>query len=220
MRAALVALLLALAVPATAAADHRILLTGDSMMEVLQRRLAPDLRSLGHEVVVDARVGAGLTRPWVVEWLRLAPEQVRRVRPATTLVWLGTGDVDRFQGVARCCGEAWVAEFARRVRAISRDYGDARWLTIPAPAHPDLARVHRAVNRALRRSGVPLVDLATVFTPGGRFHRRMRWGGELRTVRASDGVHLSPWGSLIASAVIADALATPRESPPGTILGS
>jgi hypothetical protein len=55
---------------------------------------------------------------------------------------------------------------------------------------------------------VKLIDLAALFSPDGKFHRRMRWGGELRTVRASDGVHLSPWGSLIASAVISDALAS------------
>ena len=35
---------------------------------------------------------------------------------------------------------------------MTRAYGDAFWLTLPAPAHPDLARVHRAVNRALRRA--------------------------------------------------------------------
>ena len=204
--ASLVALA-ALAAPAPAAAEHRVLLTGDSMMEVLQRRLAPDLRALGHEVVVDARVGSGLTRPFVVDWVKHAPKQAARIAPATTVAWIGTGDIDAFKGIARCCNDAWVAAFSRRVAGMARAYGSSWWLTIPAPAHPDLARVHRAVNRALRRSGVRLIDLAAVFTPGGTFHRRMRWGGELRTVRASDGVHLSPWGSLIASAVITDALA-------------
>lgn len=206
MRLALLVAVAVLAAAAPAAAQQRILLTGDSMMEVLQRRLAPDLRALGHDVSVDARVGSGLTRPDVVDWLRLAPAQVAEHRPDLVLAWIGTGDVDAFRGVARCCGERWVAEFARRVRAITASYGSARWLTIPAPAHPDLARVHRAVNRALRRSGVALIDLAATFSPDGRFHRRMRWGGVRRTVRASDGVHLAPWGSLIASAVIADAL--------------
>jgi hypothetical protein len=206
--------LAALAAPATAAAGHRVLLTGDSMMEVLQRRLAPDLRALGHEVVVDARLGSGLTRPFVVDWVRHAPRQAERIQPAETIAWIGTGDIDDFRGVARCCGERWVATFARRVAGMARAYGSSWWLTIPAPAHPELARVHRAVNRALRRSGVRLIDLAAVFSPGGAFHRRLRWGGELRTVRASDGVHLSPWGSLIASAVITDALAA-SEAPAG-----
>ena len=207
MRLALAVLVtLVFAAPAHAA-PQRILLTGDSMMEVLQRRLAPDLRALGHDVRVDARVGSGLTRPFVVDWLRHAPRQVAAHRPQLTIAWLGTGDIDAFRGVARCCNPRWVAEYARQVAQIDRAYGNAVWLTMPAPAHPDLARVHRAVDRALRRSGVRLVDLAAVFSPDGKFHRRMRWGGELRTVRASDGVHLSAWGSLIASAVISDAIA-------------
>jgi hypothetical protein len=208
VKLALATVLLLALVPAPADAE-RILLTGDSMMEVLQRRLAPDLRALGHDVRVDARLGSGLTRPFVVDWVEHAPRQVAAHRPDLTIVWIGTGDIDAFRGVARCCNERWVAEYARQVAQMNRAYGSAYWLTMPAPAHPDLARVHRAVNRALRRSGVRLIELASVFCPDGKFHRRMRWGGELRTVRASDGVHLAPWGSLIASAVISDVLAQP-----------
>jgi hypothetical protein len=205
VRLALAVVVLALAPAAQAQEPTRVLLTGDSMMEVLQRRLAPDLRARGYDVHVDARVGSGLTRPFVVDWLRLAPRQAARVRPDVTLVFLGAGDIDDFRGVARCCGDPWVAAYARRVRRMVRAYGRTFWLTMPTPAHPDLARVHRALNRAVRRSS-PVIDLAALFSADGRFHRRLRWGGELRTVRASDGVHLSPWGSLIASAVIGDAL--------------
>lgn len=209
MKRTLAGLVLALLLAAApASAQERVLLTGDSMMEVLQRRLAPDLRALGHDVRVDARVGSGLTRPFVVDWLAHAPRQVAAHRPGVVVAWLGTGDVDAFAGIARCCNEWWVAEFARRVVRMTRDYGNAFWLTVPAPAHPELARVHRAVNRALRRARVPLIDLAAVFSPDGKFHRRMTWGGVRRTVRASDGVHLSPWGSLIASAVITDELSS------------
>lgn len=205
-RAAVLAVLLALVVAPGAAAQERVLLTGDSMMEVLQRRLAPDLRALGHEVQTDARVGSALTKPWVVDWLRHAPRQVERIRPTLTIVWLGAGDVHAFRGVARCCGDAWVAAYAGRVRRLTTTYGRALWLTLPAPAWPKLARVHRAVNRALHRSGVPLVDLAARLAPHDRFHPRMRWDGVVRTIRARDGVHLSPWGSIMASAIIADAL--------------
>jgi hypothetical protein len=200
----LLATLVAMALTGATAEAKTVLLTGDSMMEVLQRHLAPELRARGWTVHVDARVGSGLTRPFVVDWVKYAPRQAVRVRPDVTLVFLGAGDTDDFR-IARCCGERWVAAYARRVRRMGRAYGNAYWLTIPAPAHPDLARVHRAINRAIVRS-VPFLDLRPVFSSDGKFHRRMRWGGELRTVRASDGVHLSPWGSLIASAVIGDAL--------------
>jgi hypothetical protein len=209
VRVALAVVVTALAASPAARAQAppptRVLLTGDSMMEVLQRQLAPELRARGYEVHVDARVGSGLTRPFVVDWLRHAPRQAVRIRPDVTLVFLGAGDIDDFRGVARCCGERWVAAYARRVRRMVRAYGRTFWLTMPAPAHPDLARVHRALNRAVRRAS-PIIDLAAVFSADGKFHRKLRWGGELRTVRASDGVHLSVWGSLIASAVIGDAL--------------
>jgi hypothetical protein len=195
----------ALALSAPSAGAQTALLTGDSMMEVLQRHLSPELRARGYAVHVDSYVGSGLTRPFVRDWVRYAPRQAAAVRPTVTVVFIGAGDVDDFRGIARCCGSAWVAAYARRVRRMHAAYGRAYWLTLPIPAHPDLARVHRAINRALRRAA-PVIDLHRLFTPDGKFHRQMRWGGVLRTVRASDGVHLSPWGSLIASAVIGDAL--------------
>lgn len=205
-RAVLLAVLLVLVAAPAAAAQERILLTGDSMMEVLQRQLAPDLRALGHDVRTDARVGSALTKPWLVDWLRHAPRQVDEIRPTLTIVWLGAGDVHAFRGVARCCGDAWVAAYARRVRRMTAVYGRTLWLTLPAPVWPELARVHRAVNRALRRSNAPLVDLATALAPHDRFHKRLRWDGVPRTIRARDGIHLTPWGSRIASAIIADAI--------------
>lgn len=208
-RAALLAVVLALVAAPPAAGQERILLTGDSMMEVLQRRLAPDLRALGHDVVAGSHVGTALTKPWVLDWRRHAPRQVAEHRPTLTIMWIGAGDVHGFRGVARCCGDAWVAAYAQRVRELASIYGRTLWLTLPAPVWPKLAPIHRAVNRALRRSGVPLVDLAAALAPHDRFHKRLRWGGVLRTIRARDGIHLSPWGARIASAIVADAIAPP-----------
>lgn len=207
----IVAFALALASAAPAAAQERptALLAGDSMMDVLQRHLAPELEQRGFAPRVDARVGSGLTKPEVVDWRKLARRQARTLRPAVTIVFLGAGDIFDFRGIARCCKKPWVAAYARRIRAMARSYGrhgQVYWLTLPAPRHRDLQRIHRAVNRAIRRARVPTIDLVRVFSHDGKYHRQRRWGGVLRTARASDGVHLSAWGSLMASAVISDAV--------------
>ena len=57
---------------------------------------------------------------------------------------------------------------------------------------------------------VDLLDLRPVFSPGGVFHRRIRWDGRLQVIRARDGVHLSRAGSRIAAALIARRIAENR----------
>ena len=216
-RALAVAALLALAAGGTARAQApppKVLLTGDSMMEVLQRSLVGELRSRALDPVPDARVGTGITKKTVVDWRREPARQARRHRADVTIAFLGIGDIYDFPR-AKCCGEAWVAEYARRVGAMNRAWGGrVFWLTLPTPAHADLARFNRAVNRAIRRVA-EVIDIAATIAPRGRFVRRMRWGGETLTIRASDGVHLSAHGSRIASELIADALAARGLAAPG-----
>lgn len=173
------------------------------MMYVMQDELAERLRPLGHEVKVDGRFGTGLTKPWILDWTKHAHAQVREFRPDVTFMFLGGNDLFPVAG-AKCCGRAWVRGYTRRARQLIRIYGRVIWMTLPTPRDRGLARGFRRVNRAVRRAvaleeGGELLDLVPPITPGWRYRRGMRLGGERVFLRQMDGVHL--WGAGVRIAV-------------------
>jgi hypothetical protein len=105
-----------------------------------------------------------------------------------------------------CCGPAYAAIYANRVRRmmdIYRQKGAARvyWLTLPAPRGKDRQDVARAVNAAIAvaaeplRSQVRVLDTVPIFTPGAKYRDAM--GGTI--VRQADGIHLNEAGAKIAA---------------------
>ena len=80
-----------------------------------------------------------------------------------------------------------------------RQGGDARvyWLTLPLPRDRDLQEVARAVNAAIGvaaepyRAQVRVLDMAELFTPGGRYRDAMEVDGRRQIVRDADGIHLN-----------------------------
>jgi hypothetical protein len=197
-------------VPCASAWADPVLLTGDSMMYVIERELSLELEAAGaSEVRLDSRVGSGITKPFVFGWVSYAAEQAMRFSPSVTIAFLGAGDTYAL-GRVRCCGPAWVEAYARRAERMIRAWqrgGSARvyWLGIPTPGDPRLAQIHRAVDRAVARAvwrvgaGAAVIDLAPFITPGERFRRTMVWQGRRVVVRARDGVHLTHTGAGIAA---------------------
>jgi hypothetical protein len=215
VRTALLGLSVAIALLAAGGDDaraqerQRVLVTGDSLMYVMQQPLARRLRHRGFDVTVDSRVGTGFTRPFVTDWVKLARSQVEQVRPDVTFLFVGGNDVYPLGGHP-CCGPEWVKAYSAYAQNLMTIYGRTVWLTLPAPWTPKLGRVFRAVNRALRLATADgraqLVDLVPVFTPGWRYRRSMRWKGERVFVRQLDGVHLGHEGVKIAADLATAAL--------------
>jgi hypothetical protein len=199
----------------------RILATGDSMIQIVdsfmrERARPARLRS-------DARVATGISKPSLLDWRAHAREQVASIQPDVTVMFLGANDGFPMAG-ADCCGIAWIAEYARRARAMMRTYargGRARvyWLLLPAARGGLFRETFPAVNAALRRAAaglqddVRLVDLEQVFTPGGRFRRSMRIHGRRVRVRQSDGVHLNATGAELAARLVVQAIRRDRMLP-------
>jgi hypothetical protein len=197
-----------------------MLITGDSMMSVLEQALAAELAARGAGVRMDARIGSGLTKPFLFDWVAYARRQAAVVAPRATIVFLGAGDIYPIGPPARratCCGAAWRAAYARKAERMVRSWlragrGRVYWLTLPTPRDKQLARVHGAIDRAVARAlarggkGAEVVDLVPVFTPGRRYRRTMPWAGREQVVREDDGVHLAPAGSRIAAAIVRRAL--------------
>lgn len=192
----------------------RLLATGDSMIQVVDSmlgdRLAPRRR-----VISEAHISTGLSKPdsFGIDWVRHAAAQARADHPDATVVWIGPNEGFPIAGVS-CCGPGWVKRYAARAMAMMRSYrrgGRALvyWLTLPIPRSHALARVLRAVNRAIVRAaraagpGAHVIDMRRVFTPHGRFRQTACYRGRCFDARQPDGVHLSIAGSRVAADIIA-----------------
>ena len=191
----------------------RLLATGDSMIQVTDDILR-DRLGARRRVTDEAHVSTGISKAGVfgLNWMHHAATQARSIHPDATVVWIGPNEGFPIDGVS-CCGPAWVKGYADRARSMMRAYrrrGRAvvYWLTLPIPRSDKLARVLRAVNRAILRaarsagSGVHVIDMRRVFTPHGHFQQRACYHGYCFSARQPDGVHLSLAGSRVAADII------------------
>jgi hypothetical protein len=195
-----------------------VLATGDSMIQIIDSFMKERVGGRGVKVTSDARISTGISKPFMLDWVRHARRQARRIRPDVTVVFIGANDGFPI-GKAQCCGAAWINAYARRARLMMSAYargGSARvyWCLLPAPRGGEFRRVYPAVNAALRRArssereNVRLIHFEKVFTPGFRFRPVIRWHGHLVHARQSDGVHLSRSGASIAASILIHILST------------
>jgi hypothetical protein len=211
--AATIALALALGAAPASARTGRVLATGDSMIQIVDSFLAKELQPKHFRVRSDAHVGTGISKPFLLDWVKHARHVARSYRPQATVVFLGAneGFPLRWQGKRRnCCSRAWRMAYSARAQAMMHSFergGAARvyWLTLPAARPRGWNHIYRAVNLALRSAakregdGVRLLDMGAVFTPSGRFQQTIVRGGHRVSVRQRDGIHLNVAGARIAA---------------------
>ena len=193
-----------------------VLATGDSTMQGVDNFLADELGDDG-TVRSDIRVGTGIGKS---DWQAIAEGQVKRYKPRFSVMSLGVNEgfpMTTPDGTSvECCGEPWIAEYVRRVRAMMATYGrkgDGRvlWLTLPLPRDggprtESITAVNTAIVRAAEgMKGVSVLRMDTIFTPNG-FEEVIRYRGRYIRVRTADGIHLNVSGTAIAAKVIAEAI--------------
>ncbi len=194
-----------------------VLATGDSTMQGVDNFLADEL---GDKATVrsNIRIGTGISKP-DSDWQAIARQQVKRYKPRFTIMSLGVNEgfpMTAPDGVkAECCGEPYVAEYARRIRAMMAIYrrkreGRVIWLTLPLPRGGPKTEIITATNQAIVRAGkkikgVTVIRMDSLFTPRG-FTEVIRYRGRYIRVRTADGIHLNVSGTAIAAKVIAAAL--------------
>jgi len=198
-------------------APPRLLATGDSTMQGVESFLADEL---GPTATVFGDVRPGLAISKGNQLRPVARAQVARLAPRTTIVSIGAIEGFAMRSAAdgeehECCGEVWVAEYARRVREIMGFYrrsgrGRVFWLTIPEPGDPSRVAINAAVNRAIVRAGrnvagVRVLRMDLLFTPDG-YRDVMRYRGRDVDVREDDGIHLNVAGTAIVAREVARAL--------------
>jgi hypothetical protein len=194
-----------------------LLATGDSTMQGIDSFLADRLTG-DATVRADVLAGTGISQTERF-WTRRAAHQAKHLRPRTTAISIGANDGFDMKTpagtTAICCGEAWLGEYRRRVRAMMRSYirggrGRVLWLTLPLPRDGLRAVVSATINRAIRLAatgldGAYVVGIDDLFTPHG-YADIIRWRGQDVQVREPDGIHLNVAGTSIAAEFIQNAL--------------
>jgi lysophospholipase L1-like esterase len=197
-----------------------LLVTGDSMSTPLDIELARRLVSHRVDVVRDPHLGSGISKPFLVDWGRLARTQEQRDRPDAVVVFIGANEGFPMPGAGgrdvACCGPDWAAIYANRVRAMMDTYrrgGAARvyWVQLPAPRSAARQRISRVVNAAIAvaaepwRSQVRVIDTGATFAPHG-YRDAMSINGTLTIVRQADGIHLNDTGSALLAGIVLGAI--------------
>jgi hypothetical protein len=185
---------------------------------VLARRQASD----GVKTLREPHIGTGISKSDLLDWGKVSAKQAGEDADAV-VVFIGANEGFPFPPARKggkpiqCCGADWAAIYASRVRQMMNAYrrdGAARvyWLALPLPRDPARQKIARAVNAAVAvaaepyRSQVRVLDLARLFTPGGRYRASMDVDGRETVVREPDGIHLNDAGSQLAADAVQRAL--------------
>ncbi|MDA0183387.1 GDSL-type esterase/lipase family protein [Solirubrobacter phytolaccae] len=195
-----------------------LLVTGDSMAQPLDAKLATALSDKGVKVERDVRLGTGISKSFLLDWGELSTQQVKRRTPDAVVVFIGANEGFPIETGAgqevECCSAEWAALYANRARRMADTYrqaGNARvyWITIPTARDADRAKINRVVNAAVKVAAQPwasqvrILDTVPMFAPRG-YEDAITIDGRRRIVRNADGIHLNDEGAgLLAETVLA-----------------
>lgn len=198
-----------------------VLVTGDSLAMPLDAEVARRLAAEGIEVIRDPQIGTGISKVDLGDWGSISVRQTREDEPDAVIVFIGANEGFPMPapggGEVDCCEADWAAQYASRARRMMDTYrqgGEARvyWLTLPLPRDEDRQEVARVVNEGIEvaaqpfRMHVRVLDMVSLFTPGGEYRDSMDVEGEDRIVRESDGIHLNDDGAKLAADRVLDAI--------------
>jgi uncharacterized protein len=194
----------------TAQRPLKVWMAGDSLMGAISESVAS---LVGHDrrfsVSIDFRIGTGLARPDVFNWIARSQQEVDAANPDVVVLTFGTNDDQDMSrdGHRVALGSAeWQATYAQRVDQILSIVGNGTrqviWLGIPAVRRARLNHTKDIINQVIKeavagRPGVSYLDTGAVLnTPAGDYTTYLtESGGKPVAVRASDGIHLTPAGA-------------------------
>ncbi len=214
--------LAALTLSARAEPPRRVLVIGDSIMNLLARSIERSL-AVSPEVAVTSftSLGSGLARLDLFDWHGKIEALIREHRPNTLVVMMGANDGQPMQtsgGVVAPRTPEWEVEYARRVARVF-DLAEAGgvkhvfWLELPdmrdtaVQEHADRVNaIFRAETK--RREGARFVETrAWLSREPGRFSPYiLQKNGMPLEVRSRDGIHLNRAGADLMAERIAPML--------------
>jgi len=206
----------------------RIWVAGDSLVItpgyaiVRAAGTSPAMEPVG---TVDGRVATGLTRPDVFNWFDEIRARVKELRPRAVVLGFGGNDDKAYMtglpdgtSIGDFGSWSWRREYARRVGglmdAINRAGAFVVWIGLPQTRSAAQTQRFDVVNavvekEARKREGrATYVDTYTMFAgDDGGFAQYLADGsGQLRKVRADDGVHFEREGGDMIARVVLKAL--------------
>src|SRR4051812_32200813 len=109
--------------PAQAKSRGRVLATGDSMIQLVDSQLATRLKERRYKLKGDAHVGTGLSKPFLLDWVRHSKNEAKHYRPAVSVVFLGANEgfpLPYAGKEAHCCSRRWIRAYAGRAQKMMR----------------------------------------------------------------------------------------------------
>src|SRR3954471_21514432 len=100
---------------------HTVLVTGDSMATPLDTEVARRFAGRdGLKVIREPHLGTGISKSLLVDWGKLSAQQVAEQKPDAVVVFIGANEGFDMPGPGgkqvACCGPAYAAVYANRVR--------------------------------------------------------------------------------------------------------
>ena len=202
----------------------RVLVTGDSLSDFDGQQLAKIIAAQGLPATVrdEPRNGTGLTQPAVFDWASEAANDAVVHDPDVVVMVLGANDgwpvAVGGGGQAAEGSDAWVAEYTRRVEAVTREFlaGDPQrrvyWVGPPVPRSQPWIHIFNRINGAVRDAvpylpGLRYVDVAGPTSDNGGYTDYLQApGGQRILARQHDGIHFSYPGSVFPARIILAAL--------------
>ena len=206
----------------------RIWVAGDSLVItpgyaiVRAAGTSPAMEPVG---TVDGRIATGLTRPDVFNWFDEIRSRVKELRPRAVVLGFGGNDDKAYMtglpdgtSIGDFGSWSWRREYARRVGglmdAINRAGAFVVWIGLPQTRSAAQTQRFDVVNavvekEARKREGrATYVDTYSMFAgdDGGYAQYLADGSGQLRRVRADDGVHFEREGGDIIARVVLKAL--------------
>jgi hypothetical protein len=174
---------------------------------------------------VDGRVATGLTRPDVFNWFEEIRARVKELRPRAVVLGFGGNDDKAYMtglpegtSIGDFGSWSWRREYARRVGGlmdvINRAGAFVVWIGLPQTRSAAQTQRFDVVNavaekEARKRPGrAAYIDTYTMFAgdDGGYAQYLPGGSGQLRKVRADDGVHFEREGGDMIARVVLKAL--------------
>jgi uncharacterized protein len=194
--------------PSCFAQPKKILLVGDSMMQGLGPWLQRQFKPLGAQVLDQSKHSTGLVNKVYYNWPDKLATLMEQHQPDMVMVMLGTNDhldmVIEDKQYARYRSEAWHARYSERVQqmalaALNRG-ATVVWIGLPAMReawYEDAAKTTSPIfEREMRALGMPFVDARPVLLePSETYSHYLNQGDRKVLARASDGIHLAPYGN-------------------------
>ena len=206
----------------------RLWVAGDSLVitpgyaVVRATGASPAIEAVGG---VDGRIATGLTRPDVFNWFDEIRKRVKELRPKVVVLGFGANDDKAYMtglpdgvSIDAFGGSVWRREYARRVGGvmdvINRAGGFVVWVGLPQTRSAAQTRRFDVVNAVAQKEAVEregravFIDTYTMFAgdDGGYTQFLPDGSGQLRKVRADDGVHFDREGGDMIARVVLKAL--------------